>query len=34
MLQVNVTAADMIHAQRVFDFGSTPNEYGCNNVGK
>jgi len=24
MLQVYVTAAEMIHAQRVFDFGFTP----------
>jgi hypothetical protein len=31
MLQDN---AEMIHAQRMFDFGFTPNEYGCNNVGK
>jgi len=34
MLQVNVTAAETIHAQCVFDFGFAPNEYGCNNVGK
>jgi hypothetical protein len=34
MLQVNVTAAEIIQAQRVFDFGFTPNECGCNNVGK